>query len=142
MEDTAASGNDDINALQLPSHILCSLFRRIYHLVWRCRAVTLQAYQKAAFERPRLILDRLLRAENYRKEQRPPEGYWGISGDAVVIAVAPLEFSRVRSDIPDWILDDTASSLGQIVMRRDLLGEFLRRRIRRYRRWFGFPGGR
>jgi hypothetical protein len=144
--DAAASENDDIDALRLSSDILCTLFRENLppgaDMPHWCRAVTLQAYQKAAFERPRLILDRLLRAENYRKEQRPPEGYWGIWGDAVVVAVAPLEFSRVRSDIPDWILDDTASSLGQIVMRRDLLEEFLGRRITRSRRWFGSLGGR
>lgn len=146
VESVIASEKDDIDPLWLSSGILCGLFQenlpRGAAMPEWCRVVTLEEYQKAAFERPRLILDRLLRADNFSKERRPPEGCWGVSRDVVVVAVAPLEFSRVRSDIPDWILDDTASSLGQIVLRRDLLEEFLGRQVRGPRRWLGILAGR
>ena len=146
VETVIASENDDVDPLWLSSDILCGLFREnlpngAAMPDW-CRTVTLEEYQKAAFERPRLILDRLLGADNFSRERRPPEGCWGASRDAVVVAVAPLEFSRVRSDIPDWILDDTASSLGQIVLRRDLLEEFLGRQVRGHGRWLGILGRR
>ena len=146
VERVIASEDDDVDPLWLSSDILCGLFRENMPngagMPDWCRTVTLEAYQKAAYERPRLILDRLLRADNFSRERRPPEGCWGASRDAIVVAVAPLEFSRVRSDIPDWILDDTASSLGQVVLRRDLLEEFLGRQVRGPRRWLGVLGGR
>ena len=146
VETVIASENDDVDPLWLSSDILCGLFRenlpRAAAVPDWCRTVTLGEYQKAAFERPRLILDRLLRADNFSRERRPPEGCWGASRDAIVVAVAPLEFSRVRSDIPDWILDDTASSLGQIVLRRDLLEEFLGRQVGGPGRWLGILGRR
>ena len=47
---------------------------------------------------------------------------------------------RMKSDIPDWILDDTASVSDQIVLKRDRLETFLERRVRRPRRWMGLFG--
>ncbi len=47
---------------------------------------------------------------------------------------------RMKSDIPDWILDDTASVSDQIVLKRDRLETFLERRVRRPRRWLGLFG--
>ncbi len=43
----------------------------------------------------------------------------------------PSHFCRMKSDIPDWILDDTASVSDQIVLKRDHLEAFLERRVRR-----------
>jgi hypothetical protein len=47
-------------------------------------------------------------------------------------------FSRALSDIPDWILDDTGSSSGQIALRRQLLEDFLGRSVKAPSRWLRF----
>ncbi|MCE2437889.1 MAG: hypothetical protein J4F39_00525 [Candidatus Latescibacteria bacterium] len=44
----------------------------------------------------------------------------------------------MKSDIPDWILDDTASVADQIVLKRDRLESFLNRRVKRPNRWLRF----
>ncbi len=52
----------------------------------------------------------------------------------------PSHFCRMKSDIPDWSLDDTASVSDQIVLNRDRLESFLEQRVRppsRWRRLFG-----
>ncbi len=45
---------------------------------------------------------------------------------------------RIKGDIPDWILDDTASVSDQIALKRDQLEEFLGKRMRPPRRWLRF----
>lgn len=50
------------------------------------------------------------------------------------MASGRFEFSRTKADIPDWLLDDTASGSGQIAQDRKLTEEFLNRRVRRPRR--------
>ena len=49
-----------------------------------------------------------------------------------------MEFSRIKADIPDWLLDDTGSSTGQIALNRKLTEDFLGRTIRATN---GGPGG-
>lgn len=100
-----------------------------------CAPMTLAEYQQRAFERPRRILAGLLGPDRYSPERRPPEKCWTVSGDNLLVAVAPIEFTRTRSDIPDRLLDDTASASGQIALNRKLTEDFLGRPVRRYRRW-------
>jgi hypothetical protein len=102
--------------------------------------MTLEEYQERAFERPRLVLNGLLNNDRYSRERRPREGCWTISGNTVIVSVPQLGFSRARADIPDWILDDTGSSAGQIALRRELLEDFLSRPIKAPRRWVPFVG--
>ena len=45
--------------------------------------------------------------------------------------------ARTRNEIPDWILDDTASVASQIGLKRNEVEEFLGRRLRG-RRWLLF----
>ena len=125
----------DVDALELSSTVLCRIFRE--HLPsgvelpdW-CKPMTLSEYQSRAFERPRLILANLLHPDKYSRERKPAAGSWTISGDTVIIAAEIMASSRMKSDIPDWILDDTASVSDQIVLKRDHLEAFLERRVRR-----------
>ena len=130
---------DATDALQLSSSVLCDIFRE--HLApdrqppaW-CTTMTLAEYQQRAFERPRRILDGLLGADRYSAQHRPPEQCWTLSGNVLLVAVSPIEFTRTRADIPDWLLDDTASASGRIALNRKLTEDFLGRTIRRPRRW-------
>ena len=136
----AAADNPDVtDALLLSSSVLSRLFcenlppeRELPH--W-CTTMTLAEYQQRAFERPRRILAALLSPERYSSERRPPEQCWTVVGDNLLVAVAPIEFTRTRADIPDWLLDDTASASGQIALNRKLTEDFLGSPLRRSRRW-------
>lgn len=78
----------------------------------------------------------LLHPDKYSGERRPPIGSWTISGDSVVIGAEIMASGRMKSDIPDWILEDTASVSDQIVLKRDRLESFLEKRVKRPSRWF------
>ena len=130
----------EADALYLSSTILCGLFsenlpKGISMPQW-CAPMTLASYQERAFERPRLLLGSLLGPDRFDALRRPPEGCWNLSGNRILVGVSAMEFARTRADIPDWLLDDTASSSGQIALDRKLTEDFLRRRIRAPRRWF------
>lgn len=130
----------ETDALYLSSTILCGLFSENLPKAtstpqW-CAPMTLASYQERAFERPRLLLRSLLGPDRYDASRRPPEGCWNLSGNRILVGVSAMEFTRTRADIPDWLLDDTASSSGQITLNRKLTEDFLRRRIRAPRRWF------
>ena len=134
----------EIDVLQMSSQVLRDIFRdnlpdgaTMPH--W-CAPMTLEDYQSRAFERPRLVLENLLHIDKYSRERRPPIGSWNISGDLVIVAVEPITAGRTRNDIPDWILEDTASVSDQIAMKRELLEDFLGRPVRRPRRWLGILG--
>ncbi len=145
IRDLASFTNEDytdIDVLQTSSAALCSVFQEnlpdgVEMPHW-CAPMTLEDYQSRAFERPRLVLENLLHTDKYSRERRPPVGSWNISGDLVIVAVEPITASRTRSDIPDWILEDTASVSDQIAMKRNLLEDFLNRPVRSPRRWFPF----
>ena len=137
--DPPAEDADTADALHLSSSVLCALFRENLppdrSLPAWCEPMTLAEYQQRAFERPRRILAGLLGPDRYSPERRPPEQCWTVSGDNLIVAVAPIEFTRTRSDIPDWLLDDTGSASGQIALNRKLTEDFLGRPLRRPRRW-------
>ena len=122
----AADDPDATDALLLSSSVLSALFRENLppdrELPDWCATMTLAEYQQRAFERPRRLLAALLSPERYSPERRPPEQCWTVAGENVLVAVAPIEFSRTRADIPDWLLDDTASASGQIALNRKLTG--------------------
>ena len=132
----------DVDILDLSSSVLCCLFEENLPLGsnlpdW-CKTMTLDEYQSRAFERPRLVLKNLLHRDKYTKDHRPPIGSWTISGDLVIVGVQPMTSSQIKNDIPDWILDDTASVNDQIAMKRNELEKFLDRPVKSPHRLFDF----
>ena len=137
-----ADGEEGVDALLLSSTALCRVFAEHVppdtELPHWCRPMTLEEYQERAFERPRRVLDSLLAEERYSAERRPPEQCWTVSGDRITVSVASMGFTRTKADVPDWLLDDTASTSGQIVLNRKDTEDFLKRAVRppsRWRRW-------
>ena len=128
----------DTDVLELSSTVLCDVFRD--HLPegvnmpdW-CTPMTLVEYQNRAWERPRKVIENLLSRDRYTKERKPPEGTWTISGDMVLVGTGQMGAVRTRNEIPDWILDDTASVASQIGLKRSEVEAFLGRKLRS-RRW-------
>ena len=144
MESLSDRNHAEIDVLHLSSSVLCDVFRESLpngeEMPHWCAPMTLEDYQSRAFERPRLVLENLLHPNKYSKERRPPVGSWNISGDLVIVAVEPITATRTRNDIPDWILEDTASVSDQIAMNRKLLEDFLGKQVKRPRRWLGLLG--
>ena len=142
IDDISTLTNEDyeqLDVLQLSSVSLCRIIRANLpdgsKIPDWCEPMTLEQYQNRAFDRPRLVLDNLLHRDKYARERRPELGSWTISGSSVVIAVEPMTSRQTQREIPDWILDDTASVSDQIVLKRDVLEHFLGRRVRPPRRW-------
>ena len=75
----------------------------------------------------------LLSRDRYTKDRKPPEGTWTVSGDMIIVGTAQMGAARTRSEIPDWILDDTASVASQIGLKLNEVEEFLGRKLRRRR---------
>ena len=138
-DDPGTDETDTADALHLSSTTLCALFDENLPpgtaLPHWCAPMRLSEYQKRAFERPRLILDGMLSTDRYSPERRPPERSWTIVGDRLIVPVASMEFSRIKADIPDWLLDDTGTSASQISLDRKLTEDFLGRPIRSPSRW-------
>ena len=131
----------DIDVLDLSSTVLSDVFRE--HLPegtnmpdW-CSPMTLVEYQNRAWERPRRVIENLLSRDRYTKDRKPPEGAWTISDDMVLVGTGQMGAARTRNEIPDWILDDTASVASQIGLKRNEVEEFLGRRLRG-RKWLLF----
>ena len=144
MDALTPADYDGLDVLGLSSATLCRLFRQNLpngaKLPAWCEPMTLEQYQGRAFERPKLVLENLLHRDKYTGERRPPLGSWTISGESVVIAIDPMNSQRTKADIPDWILDDTASVSDQIVLKRDVLEQFLAHRVHPPRRWWRLGG--
>ncbi len=141
MDTLSPADYDGLDMLELSSSVLCQLFRENLPAgakmpVW-CEPMTLEQYQSRAFERPRLVLENLLHRDKYTKERRPAVGNWTLSGNHIAIGIEMMAARSTKADIPDWILDDTASVSDQIVLKRDVLEQFLSRRVRPPRRFFG-----
>ena len=141
MHSAMGSASEETDVLYLSSSILCEVFTEnlpseVSMPAW-CAPMTLDEYTERAFERPRMVLNSLLHRDRFTRDRRPTIGSWTISGDLVIVAVDPMLSRRTRDDIPDWILDDTASVAGQIAMNQDLLEDFLGDRVRPPRRFLG-----
>ena len=100
--------------------------------------MTLEQYQNRAFERPKLVMENLLHKDKYTRERRPPVGCWTLAGNQAIIAVEPMTSRQTKSDIPDWIIDDTASVSDQIVLKYDVLENFLGHKVRPPKRFWPF----
>ena len=128
----------DVDVLELSSIVLCDIFRE--HLPagsamphW-CQPMTLEEYQGRAWDRPRQVLENLLSRDKYTKDRKPPDGTWTVSGNMVLIGTGQMGAARTRNEIPDWILDDTASVANHIGLKRSEVEDFLGRKLRS-RRW-------
>ena len=128
----------DVDVLELSSIVLCDIFRE--HLPagsamphW-CQPMTLEEYQGRAWDRPRQVLENLLSHDKYTKDRKPPDGTWTVSGNMVLIGTGQMGAARTRNEIPDWILDDTASVANHIGLKRSEVEDFLGRKLRS-RRW-------
>ena len=139
IHESSPSSGEEVDALELSSSVLCNLIETNLpegaSMPEWCSPMTLSEYQGRAFERPRMVLNSLLHPDKFSGERKPAAGSWSVSGDTVIIAVDIMGASRTKNDIPDWILDDTASVSDQIALKRDLLEEFLDRRVRPPRRF-------
>ena len=125
----------DADVLELSSTVLCDIFRE--HLSeaedmpdW-CSPMTLEEYQRRAWDRPRQVLENLLSRDKFTKDRKPPDGTWTISGDMILVGTGQMGTNRTRNEIPDWILDDTASVASQVGLKLSEVEEFLGRRLRR-----------
>ena len=125
----------DADVLELSSTLLCDIFRE--HLPeaedmpdW-CSPMTLEEYQRRAWDRPRQVLENLLSRDKFTKDRKPPDGTWTISGDLILVGTGQMGTNRTRNEIPDWILDDTASVASQVGLKLNEVEEFLGRRLRR-----------
>ncbi len=111
IRESNSSKDDDPDALELSSSVLCGIIEANLpsgsDMPDWCSPMTLSEYQGRAFERPRLVLNSLLHPDKFSGERKPAAGSWTISGDTVIVAVEIMGASRTKSDIPDWILDDT-----------------------------------
>ena len=85
-------------------------------------------------DRPRQVLQNLLSRDRYTKDRKPAEGAWTVSSNMVIVGTGQMGASRIRNEIPDWILDDTASVASQVGLKRNEVEDFLGRRLLR-RRW-------
>ena len=106
------------------------------------RKETLEEYQQRAWDRPRQVLENMLSSDKYTNDRRPSEGTWSVSGDMVLVGTGQMGAGRTRNEIPDWILDDTASVIGQIGLKRSEVEDFLGRRLRRHRLLFWRRNGK
>ena len=141
IDEIRESGRDalaEADVLELSSTVLCDVIRD--HLPvgvampgW-CRPMTLEEYQRRAWDRPRQVLENLLSRDIYTKDRKPAEGAWTVSSNMVIVGTGQMGASRIRNEIPDWILDDTASVASQVGLKRNEVEDFLGRRLLR-RRW-------
>ena len=130
------------DALSLSSKILCEIFQenvreKLALPAW-CRETNLSDFQERAYERERLLLNTLLGPDRYSSKRRPPEQCWGLSRERIHVGVAPFETTRTRADIPDWLIEDTTSTSGQITLLRKPTERFLKRNVRKPRPWHRF----
>ena len=119
----------DIDVLELSSGILCNLIDEAKPdgapLPQWCQQTSLIEYQERAFERPKLLLENLISKDRYSKRRNPPESCWALRDNQVVVNAGTQELRSLRSDIPDWILDDTSSVAGLLTLKRKELEDFL-----------------
>ena len=119
----------DIDVLELSSGILSNLIDEAKpsgaSLPQWCQQTSLIEYQERAFERPKLLLENLISKDRYSKRRNPPESCWSLRDNQVVVNAGTQELRSLRTDIPDWILDDTSSVAGLLTLKRKELEDFL-----------------
>lgn len=125
--DRADAGDADV--LELSSGVLRDLIEEAKpdgaSLPQWCQRTSLIEYQERAFERPKLLLENLISKDRYSKRRNPPESYWSLRDNQVVVNAGTQELRSLRTDIPDWILDDTSSVAGLLTLKRRELEDFL-----------------
>lgn len=125
--DPATAGDADV--LELSSGLLCKLIDAAKPdgtaLPQWCQQTSLVEYQERAFERPKLLLESLVSKDRYSKRRNPPESCWTLRDRQVVVNAGAQELRSLRTDIPDWILDDTSSVAGLLTLKRKELEDFL-----------------
>ncbi|MXZ89900.1 MAG: hypothetical protein F4W95_13780 [Chloroflexi bacterium] len=119
----------DADVLELSSGVLRNLINEAKPdgavLPQWCQQTSLIEYQERAFERPKLLLENLISKDRYSKRRNPPESYWSLRDNQVVVNAGTQELRSLRTDIPDWILDDTSSVAGLLTLKRKELEDFL-----------------
>ena len=116
------------DVLKLSSSILCELFKeykpRDTRLPDWCKPMSLDDYQNRAWDRPKLIMQRMLHRDRYTSQRSPGEGQWTLSGDLVLYGVPIMGSTQIKNDIPGWILEETATVPGLLALKLDAVESF------------------
>lgn len=123
------SPDDSYDALELASTIICRIFSENLPpgqtLPQWCQKMTLEEYKMRAFDRPRAQLTELLHRDKYSRDPKVPEGCWRVSGNQIIVSAPTMGANRIKEDIPDWIIDDTATIAGRITLDKKRAEDFL-----------------
>ena len=129
IDDLDRADVGDADMLELSSGILRDLIDEAKPdgalLPQWCQQTSLIEYQQRAFERPKLLLENLVSKERFSKRRNPPESCWALRENQVVVNAGIQELRSLRTDIPDWILEDTSSVAGLLTLKRKELEDFL-----------------
>ena len=119
--------------LEFSSRTLCDLLQEHAGgtLPDWCRPVSWAEYADRRYERAARRLDALLAPENYRKVAGDGEQGWSLQAESLVVWEKADAFGRtsIRSEIPDFLYDDTSSVGDTFVLWHRQTEDFLRRRI-------------
>lgn len=125
----AIENDDNADPLELSSSVLVELFKENLpvgaSLPGWCASVTTSEYQSSAYERPKRQLMQMLHTDNYSGKHPPPEGRWALSAGRIWIQAPFMQANRIKSEIPDWLLDDASSVGPQIALVKDAVDTFL-----------------
>ena len=96
-----------------------------------CRPVSWGEYADRRYERAARRLDALLAPENFRKVAGDGEQGWSLQAGSLVVWEKADAFGRtsIRSEIPDFLYDDTSSVGDTFVLWHRQTEDFLQRRI-------------
>ena len=119
----AIENDNNVDPLELSSSGLVELFKESLpagaSLPEWCAAVTTSEYQSSAYERPKRQLMQLLHTDNY-SGKRP------LSAGRIWIQAPFMQANRIKSEIPDWLIDDASSVGPQIALVKDAVDDFLK----------------
>ena len=119
--------------LEFSSRTLCDLLQEHAGgtLPDWCRPVSWGEYADRRYERAARRLDALLARENYRKVAGDGEQGWSLQAESLVVWEKADAFGRtsIRSEIPDFLYDDTSSVGDTFVLWHRQTEDFLGRRI-------------
>jgi hypothetical protein len=119
--------------LWMSSETICELLDEFVEapLPKWCRPVSWNEYADRRYERPARRLAALLAPENYRKSVSDGERGWTFQTKYIVVWEKTDLFGRtpIRSEIPDFLYDDTSSIGDTIVLWREQTEEFLETKL-------------